>query len=195
MTEAELEAMEKACAEATPGPWEWDPGERPDELRAPAADAERLSILNTEGWHKRPELMKRLEEVDVCAIITTDSGNYGPCEADRRFIANARQWVPALVEEVRRLRASLKLAGRLQDYDAMQAAWAREGSFFRPPDPEAGSLDTLAQKFRASIRTATLAEAARAVQALECDTEACGHRACIALEEAGKAIWALKEKP
>lgn len=46
----------------------------------------------------------------------------------------------------------------------------------------------------ARTRAAALLEAWRVVHHMGCETEACGHKKCIAYEDAAKAIWALKEK-
>jgi hypothetical protein len=73
MTDAELEAIEKACAEATPGPWHSTP----------------LGTFEGPMWKM------------------TDSRWHLTSNADAEFIASARSWVPALVEEVKRLRRKL----------------------------------------------------------------------------------------
>lgn len=83
MTEQELAAIEKACAEATEGPWtalwvEWRGGE-----------------VLCDGIHHGKWKHQ--------AIVETDGGYYPPSPPDARFIAGSRQWVPALVAEVRRL--------------------------------------------------------------------------------------------
>lgn len=102
----DLDEIEKACAAATPGPWVWAEGR---EMRAPTMDLELKGITKTDDWHMRPEMVARIKELEPRrgAIIETDGGCYGPCDEDAHFIANARAWVPALVEEVRRLRENL----------------------------------------------------------------------------------------
>ena len=92
MTIDELNAIEARANAATEGPWWW--GESDLLSKGPVTcsceDADHLS---------KP-------------IIETDGGYYGPCQHDRSFIAHARTDVPALVAEVRRLRALVKAAYR-----------------------------------------------------------------------------------
>ena len=85
MSPEELAAIKERCAQATPGPWTspWDEAE-PDETAAfRAADGE--------------EVVSRAE-YDCVGYLTV-------LEPDARFIAHARTDVPALVDEVERLRA------------------------------------------------------------------------------------------
>lgn len=88
MTDAELEAIEAACLAATPGPWtREEPG-----VRGP--------------WPH--------ESAEVDGPWLGYTGDFKV--PDATFIAGARSWVPALVEEVRRLRADLR-----ELYDARSA--------------------------------------------------------------------------
>lgn len=84
MTEEELARLEELASKATPGPWEWVAGS--DALHATTVPHE---------WH----------EDETAKIIVTDSHVYPPHGADAAFIAAAREAVPALLAEVRRLRA------------------------------------------------------------------------------------------
>jgi hypothetical protein len=85
MSKLDLDAIEARCEAASPGPWTAKLGRTTDWI----ADGRCGGISDANG-----------EE-----IITTDSGVYGPEEADAAFIAAARTDVPALLAEVRRLRA------------------------------------------------------------------------------------------
>lgn len=82
MTEDELKAIEARAEAATPGPWETG-----EEVSYPG----RCAGIWPQG--------------DTWNIVTTDCGVYGPELVDAVFIAHARTDVPALIAEVRRLRA------------------------------------------------------------------------------------------
>jgi hypothetical protein len=85
LTDAELEVIEKRAAEATPGPW-----------RAGTHDKIRLWVPYPDGpagWAS-----------ERCLAIMNEHFSF---DADIQFIAHAREDVPALVAEVRRLRAEL----------------------------------------------------------------------------------------
>lgn len=103
---AELEAMANA---ATEGPWEVD--------REPGGTGRHVrGFCRKPGAHgpaKSPHRFGR-SNFDCCGlgwstdVVTTDSGEYTHNEADLDFIAAARQAVPELVGEVRRLREELE---------------------------------------------------------------------------------------
>lgn len=85
MTDEQLAEIEKACAEATPGPWRAELG---GYAASHPACAEDFSALF--GAEER-------------LVVEGDGGSIGKM-TDGRFIAGARSWVPALVAEVKRLR-------------------------------------------------------------------------------------------
>lgn len=93
MTEQELAAVQARADAASAGPWTWTYEEEGD-LVSPGPFACACEFSD----HGRQP------------IITTDMGAYGPCTSDRAFIASARTDVPALVAEVRRLRALVESA-------------------------------------------------------------------------------------
>lgn len=76
----DLKELEKACAEATPGPWA--AAESNNNYTCVYADNE---VTNT----------------NVAILVWS---------RDAEFIANARGWVPALVAEVKRLKLALEFA-------------------------------------------------------------------------------------
>lgn len=80
MSDQELEEIEKACAEATPGPW----------------------LVEHEGYGG-PEAVSCI--ASGCRAVFGGDGGEICNAADARFTTGARSWVPALVAEVRRLRA------------------------------------------------------------------------------------------
>lgn len=84
MTEEELAALEALTEAATAGPWEWNDH-----------DLHAVSVANDDPW----------DPASGQKIIVTDSGAYPPEKDDAAFIAAARTAVPALIAEVRRLRA------------------------------------------------------------------------------------------
>lgn len=97
----DLTAIEKACAEATPGPWRVQRG----------FSASGRAFVH--GVYHVPPRLPHEDEEDMASpfyrydarICETDSGHYGPSEKDANFIANAREWVPVLVARVRELEA------------------------------------------------------------------------------------------
>lgn len=96
MNEQELAAIEARANAATPGPWNWDvyqndnfDGKNPLELWAPHA----LSMSAT-------------QDASISIGVTTQQE---VDDADVEFIAHARQDVPALIAEVRRLRMEVAI--------------------------------------------------------------------------------------
>jgi hypothetical protein len=151
VSDLDLEAIEKACAEAAPGPWKWCEGR---EMRSPVLDAEREAILSREDWFRNDGLCARMKELAEIKspIIETDGGCYGPGDADAAFIANARSWVPALVARVRELQEQLRQAEvREVDWAARvlseREACARVAETYDSPAPFSGQ--TIAQVIRA----------------------------------------------
>ena len=80
----DLDAIEARAKAATPGPWESHTNRNDDNGRA---------------WGWVAPLRRTL-----VTIVTWNRGQNSNAEADARFIAHAREDVPALVAEVRRLR-------------------------------------------------------------------------------------------
>lgn len=85
MTDAELHEVEVRAKTATEGPWEHDQVESEGRL----------------SW--TVEMPKRPSNISEAEVFTS--------LADAEFIAHARADVPALVAEIRELRARLKKAG------------------------------------------------------------------------------------
>ncbi len=86
MTLEELMAIEARATAATKGPW----------VIAEDDDGYATKMGNTRG------IGSGTNYDDICR---TDSGAYPPCIADAEFIVHAREDVPALLAEVRRLQA------------------------------------------------------------------------------------------
>ena len=78
-----LGILQRACDRATPGPWNIDYSEYSGKMC--------VDGISSPG---------QCED-----IVKTDSGVYGPCDADARFISLARTEMPKLLDEVRQLRA------------------------------------------------------------------------------------------
>jgi hypothetical protein len=85
----DLKAIRQRANAATPGPWVW----RDDDMIGAVDPACPCAYASHEG-----------------PIIQTDSGVYGPCIADREFIAHARTDIPALLTRVAQLEALVKAA-------------------------------------------------------------------------------------
>jgi hypothetical protein len=99
MTNEELNAIEARAKAATEGPWRTRPTEHGDCAGI---------------WHG---------DWEHDSIVQTDSGVYPPMMPDAEFIAHARSDVPALVEEVRRLRALAAESIPLLEY--AEGRWQR----------------------------------------------------------------------
>ncbi len=92
MNEQELEQIEARAAKATPGPWEVD---------------NDLSVYTKDGGHGTPW------------TLFDTVGNEGEDNPNADFIAHAREDIPALIAEVRRLTAELtRLTDALALYQA-----------------------------------------------------------------------------
>lgn len=102
--ERELEEMEELCAAATPGPWF---------VRSLDDDyAMNLVAISTVPDTGRGERWPRFDSGEVVAATLIQHPRYVDCsdgrwEENAIFIASARDMVPRLVAEVRRLRALL----------------------------------------------------------------------------------------
>jgi hypothetical protein len=100
VSKLDLDAIENRAKAATAGPWAWEATSRDD-------NAWCLGVTDPacEGQIEEREDEELPEVVEFIAESGTD-GTY----ADAAFIAHARTDVPALVAEVRRLRAALARA-------------------------------------------------------------------------------------
>lgn len=116
MTDAELNELEKLCAQATPGPWVCDEGD--DELCSSISGVVAESVLDdftsTERWAARKHRgdfrreMPWIAVVPGCESVVVDDRNFA-------FIAASRTAVPTLIAEVRRLRAEVERLSKTGD--------------------------------------------------------------------------------
>jgi hypothetical protein len=86
LSDERLAEIEKRCAAATPGPWEW-----------PADHCDRFTVV---AWSDGPRWGTPRD-----VTVQPEGRTYAQAEADAAFVARARTDVPDLVAEVRRLRA------------------------------------------------------------------------------------------
>ncbi|MFI6266134.1 hypothetical protein [Micromonospora sp. NPDC051006] len=127
VTDLDLDAIEMRAAGATPGPWATDPDS---------------------AWrrcHEAHEYVYATDPTDRAGIValTGIKGEHVRNARDAAFIAHARTDVPALVAEVRRLRAELaEVNGRCD-----QTAAARD-RYKRERDTERAVADQLRQDLR-----------------------------------------------
>ncbi len=112
MTDLDLDSIKARCEAATPGPWRW-------------WDASELrSLVFEDDPH--------LDDLSAPIVGEPIMGGFGEPEwdisvADAEFIAHAREDVPALVAEVKRLRAALDDIWLSTDDDAdVLKEWAGE---------------------------------------------------------------------
>jgi hypothetical protein len=97
VTDEELAAIEARAAKATPGPWEWndnDPPRGPDRFNVDLSVGESDQHIYVDA--------PRIEDIE--------------------FVEHARQDVPTLVAEVRRLRAAIRDL-------RMSGKWRGDGDF------------------------------------------------------------------
>ena len=105
MTDDELDAIEARADVATPGPWRWaDWMVTFGEMESDDFNNRRWLEANDSG--DAPRLVSR--EIDPELILTVED----PIEheGNRVFLAHARADVPALIAEIRRLRAGIAAA-------------------------------------------------------------------------------------
>lgn len=94
----DLDAIAERVAAATPGPWVREPvggGEEMCSRCAPYAHYYSIDAPSDPGWLSRVVTVRGYGDDHVLAIRI----------ADAAFIAHARQDIPALIAEVRRLQA------------------------------------------------------------------------------------------
>lgn len=101
MTEQRLAEIEARTDAATPGPWEWRAGWKDEPVD--------YETFESPGYYENPELHGpgQDEHILSCGEYDIVSGEKPKQIANSRFIANAREDVPALLAEVKRLRAKL----------------------------------------------------------------------------------------
>jgi len=100
MSDEELDRLEALCNAATPGPWFWDDGDPPSAL---------LSLYNGPDLPGFPMDEDKFGErsLENPAVLSLDEWGTDELTAnDRTFIVAARTALPALIAEVRRLRAA-----------------------------------------------------------------------------------------
>jgi uncharacterized protein with PIN domain len=97
--------MRERCEKATPGPWHWDDSDR-SKARG-RVDGDMVSLA---------PLAPGEEAEYVEPIIQTDSGVYGPREADRAFIAAARTDLPALLDALAEAEATAETCANQARY-------------------------------------------------------------------------------
>lgn len=99
LTNEELNAIEKRANAATPGPWEWDGAQ---------ADDESVADFGAPWIPQGSTLGNTLIQL---------ADTYEGSPADCAFVAAARDDVPCLVTEVRRLRDALEIIARGTPHD------------------------------------------------------------------------------
>ena len=95
LTKERLAEIEARCEAATPGPWEWDD------------EAECMR-------HGSKPVMMAMWYYDKCGEVVVSLDVY---DADAEFTAHARQDIPALLDEVKRLREQLKNLDLAYEFD------------------------------------------------------------------------------
>lgn len=145
MPELDLEEIEKACAEATAGPW----------MHGAATAHGTVNNIFPVGANENDS------SDGPDHIVVTDSGEYPPRIEDARFICGARTWVPDLVARVRELEAKVKedcaTAFRLgqrtmEEIESEREACAKVAESFEdlPPDANPGATaERIAREIRA----------------------------------------------
>jgi hypothetical protein len=122
MDEARLTALEELAVAASPGPWEFNSYS----TVVSVPQAQDYVRLEQTGWDQLPEF-------HVC-YVPSHRGDTATAQGarDAAFIAAAREAVPELVAEVRRLRAVLQQELREWQAEARDADRDCEGEGFDP---------------------------------------------------------------
>ena len=116
MTNAELDAIEKRMAEASPGPWTHDSypsGTEYVHMRH-ASGKSGPRIMGPDGTDQDGHVGAHMSLYNVPAFVALTGEQEEKLVLEKwgnaEFIAHSRQDVPALVAEVRRLKAQLRTA-------------------------------------------------------------------------------------
>lgn len=101
LTESDLNAIEARCEAATAGPWRMSPA---------SAASDKPARVTTSQMVRGYARDRR--DIGIVCEITDGAGRFDDqLDADANFIAAAREDVPRLVAEVRRLRAIVEKRG------------------------------------------------------------------------------------
>lgn len=121
MTDTELTAIERRAQAATPGPWMWTYDGSSDWSVGPEPDTQGQAVANCHRYH-------------------------APFNHDAVFIALAREDVPALVAEVRKLRAfSEELMNRPELADVVHDLLAKHAIEYHDKPTSAASAEDRAR--------------------------------------------------
>jgi hypothetical protein len=118
LSDAEIDEIEQRAAKATQGPWRWGCWETNFGSYEPAELTERNTLEYLPTMLQFSGGVRRAEDEPV-RIVCAERGE-GPEFDDRVFIACAREDVPKLIAEVRRLRAEATAA---ETHGAEREAW------------------------------------------------------------------------
>ena len=119
MNEQELNEIEARAEAATPGPWFWDTNRRYKSTMLKAPQNGGTCVMDFTRWGMQ-SAQPRFN--DTCAsfggiLYTMEQyDKTGLPNPNADFIAHARQDVPALVADVRRLRAALEFYANSKSY-------------------------------------------------------------------------------
>lgn len=108
MTDEELDEIQKRADAATPGPWRWGCwntfflSSEPDDMRARNTLEHDPALPQDSAGVQTPEQRGR-------RVLSVEDD--GPSLEDRMFIAHAREDIPALIAEIRRLQPVCYLCG------------------------------------------------------------------------------------
>lgn len=122
MNDEQLREIEERCEKATPGPWQVQVNQPPDwgsSVFEIATHIEPAITIGRECWADGEGPNGSNPAVDDCGYFQPDGREDVPGYKieNARFIASARTDIPALLEEVRRLRAWLADARKYGDSD------------------------------------------------------------------------------
>lgn len=125
MTDQELKHLRDLCDKATPGPWN--------------------TIMDGDGKHSGVE--NRNQEIVPRYTPYEDSGIYK--EEDAEFIAESRTVIPKLLDEVERLRETLKFYADPKSYQLSEITYCLSGHWWVSPPVICPHCDN--QKLRARV--------------------------------------------
>ena len=106
MTEQELEAIRQRAEQATPGPWFWDTNRRHRSIMLKAHQNGGTCIMDFTRWGMHSAQPRINDNSDLFGGILRTMEEYDKSELanpNADFIAHARQDIPDLLAEVKRL--------------------------------------------------------------------------------------------
>jgi hypothetical protein len=106
LSDDDLAAMEERARAASAGPWHWTEHAVNTDIRARHGTRSRQQyVYLLQGSPRMDQFDREIMQLRWSAVKGSTLINAGPAPVDAAFIAHAREDVPRLIAEIRRLRA------------------------------------------------------------------------------------------